>query len=331
QPAFSSLPLELFLNVLDQLVGTPTSQRPIALPPTHSTTRTLRALTLVSRDIYPIASRYLYTHSLYLDTCQRYTLFRRTLALPLGNQHPLALPYNTPTRNEPLFAAADLPRHITALFVSPQKLLAAGAAPMVRLPQVIDLCARVGSSLRRLALDLQPVYSSYSEARAFKPHVADNQIFLGMPRLEELVCSYDTMDYFVLPPPRLKRLAVTSQGLNAVQQRFCFAVASLEVLVFIQGVDMEAAHIDMLFEAYHGRHLDVVMVELEANHRCPVGMREWTDEDRVTVWEADVGYRSDEDDLLLCDNWIWANGVAGTLWGCEKRRKGASRESQMQL
>jgi hypothetical protein len=55
QRAFAILPLELFLNVLDQLVGTRNGHQPIAYAPGDPVSQALRALTLVSRNIYLVA------------------------------------------------------------------------------------------------------------------------------------------------------------------------------------------------------------------------------------------------------------------------------------
>jgi hypothetical protein len=119
--AFSKLPLELFLNVLDQLVGTTDDRHPVAYEQSNAITKTLRALTLVSRDTYLIASRYLYSNCLYLDNCTSYARFRRTLGLDLG-YHPQALQYGEAGRNDELFSEAEILRHITSIFISPAEV-----------------------------------------------------------------------------------------------------------------------------------------------------------------------------------------------------------------
>ncbi|KAF2786689.1 hypothetical protein K505DRAFT_380111 [Melanomma pulvis-pyrius CBS 109.77] len=325
QRAFSTLPIELFLNVLDQLVGTHDGCPPVAYAPSDSITKALRALTLVSRGIYPIASQYLYANCLYLDSCTSYSQFRRTLGLHLGTYHPQSLRYGQAGLNEQLFAEADILRHITSLFLSPQKTAACGGAtPMVRLPQIIDLCEVVGPTLTRLAIDLQPIYASTSEIERVKPHSSEKSVFMAMHNLEDLVCSFDVTDYFPQPPPNLKRLAITSQGTGTsdVLIKFCLGIQSLEVLFFLRDPEMEAADVDTLFEHYEGEHLDVVLVDVNANHCTPKGARDWKPEDRVTVWEVDVpkSYYGDEGDLILCDSWFWMQGVRGTLFTQEKRR-----------
>ncbi|KAJ4345817.1 uncharacterized protein N0V89_011952 [Didymosphaeria variabile] len=321
QNAFGSLPVELFLNVLDQLVGTRDGRVPVAYSPSHSATKALRALTLVSRTVYLCASRYLYASCLYLNDVTRHSYFRRTLGLDLGN-HPLALEYGQAGRNEELFREADIQRHLVSLFISPARSERCGRTPPIRLPQVIDVCLTVGSTLKRLAIDLNPVYVPASEQMVMKPYCSSHNIFLHMPNLEELICSYDTSDYFRYPPPNLKRLAMTANDIEPAHLDFYFMVSSLETLFILRPKILLARHIDELFNRYNGRHIDIVFVDVNDNHLTPKYTRDWTPEDRVTIWEADVpkSFYGDDDDLILCDNWIWEHGVYGGLWDQDKRR-----------
>ncbi|KAH7076974.1 hypothetical protein BKA63DRAFT_294064 [Paraphoma chrysanthemicola] len=329
-PKQSALPLELFLNILDQLVGTRDGTDPIAHPPANSIARTLRSLTLVSRDIYPIASRYLYSNCLYLDTCTSYARLRRTLGLNLG-YHPQAL-HGQSSRNDVLFA--DIPQHITSVFISPLKSdKDESATPMVRLPQIIDLCKTIGRTLKRLALDIQPVYTVHSEVELVKPYSSANNIFLHMPKLEELVTSYDALDCFPAPPPSLKRLAITFQELKETQLEFCFSISSLQTLVFLRPVELLSTDIDLIFSSYKGKALDVMLVDVNSNHRTPTRTRTWKDDDFVKMWEVDVptSFYGDDDELILCDNFIWTQGVRGTLWTVEKRRMASWADIQRRL
>lgn len=187
----------------------------------------------------------------------------------------------------------------------------------------LDMGLTVGATLKRLAMDLQPVYASGSEILLVKPHTATKNIFLHMPLLEELVCSYDVADYFPHPPPNLKRLAMTFQDMTETHLDFCFSTSTLETLFFLRP-ELSAGSIDELFARYRGRHLDIVLVDVNANHVTPERARDWNDDtDHVTIWEADVPksyYGDDEDDVVLCDGWMWSHGVQGTLWTQEKRR-----------
>lgn len=336
QQGFAKLPLELFLTVLDQLVGTRNGQQqPVAYEPSGIVTKTLRALTLVSRSTYLIATKYLYSHCLYLDSCTTYARFRRTLGLHLGH-HPQTLDYGEAGRNDELFAEAQVLRNITSLFVSPskvQRLIEGNYTPLVRLSQIIDLCDLIGPTLRRLALDLSPIYATPTEIEQMRPHVTENNVFIHMPHLEELIVSYDVLNYFRHPPPNLKRLAITAQELTDVEVAFCLKIPSLRMLVMMRPVNLEAKDIDIIFTAYDGKSLDTVLVDVNSNHRTPQGTRSWKDNDTVRIWELDVpvSFYGDEDDVVLCDDWIWTHGVQGTLWSQDKRRMASWEEIERRL
>lgn len=335
QSVFGTLPPELFLLVLDQLVGARDGQQPVAYERSNAITKTLRALTLVSQSTYLVASRYLYSHCLYLDSCKSYACFRRTLGLNLGN-HPQTLEYGKSGRNDKLFADANIPRYMTSLFVSPAEVQGQKGrdiAPLVRLPQIIDLCSTIGTTLKRLALDLSPIYAPPSEAVRISPHVSENNIFVHMLGLEELIISYDVLDYFRYPPPNLKRLAVTSQSLRDVEVDFCLSISSLRMFISMRPLDLEAKHVETLFNSYKGASLDVVLVDVNSNHRTPAGTQNWNHDDTVRIWEADVpvSFYGDDDEVLLCDNWIWTHGVKGTLWTQKKRRMASWEEIEKRL
>lgn len=339
--AFSSLPIELFLHVLDQLVATRDGTRPIAHAPSDSIGKTLRALAQVSRDIYPVASRYLYAYCLYLGTCTGYARFRRTLGLHLGS-HPQALGYGQAGRNEKLFLEADILRHISSVFISPYVEEVEGdIPPRVRLPQVIDLFNTIGPTLRRLVMDLEPIYAPASEVERIKPHISTNNVFGSMVSLEELVCSYDTTDYFPYPPPNLKRLAITQAGMDDPLLRFTSSIPKLQTVFILRNPDMDAMDIEQILTeapprttSPYSTPLDIVLVSVYANHRTPEATRDWTPEDTVRFWEIDVpkGYYEDvDDDMILCDSWIWEHAVRGTLFKQEKRRMKSWNQIQKEL
>ncbi|KAH6852854.1 hypothetical protein BKA58DRAFT_60767 [Alternaria rosae] len=335
QRGFASLPSELFLNILDQLVGTHNGQQPVAYAPSNTITKTLRALTLVSRNTYLIATQYLYSHCLYLDSCTTCARFRRTLGLNLG-RHPQALNYGEAGRNEGLFAEAQALRHITSIFVSPtevRRLIEGNHTPLVRLPQIIDLCNMIGPSLKRLALDLSAIYAPPSEVEQIRPHVTENRVFSHMMHLEELIVSYDVVNYFRHPPPNLKRLAITTQEMTDLEIAFCLKTPSLQTLVMMRPFNLAAKDIDTLFRSYDGRSLDVVLVDVNSNHRTPEKTRNWTGQDAVRIWEADVpiSFYGDDDDIILCDAWIWNHGVGGTLWSQDRRRMASWEDVEKRL
>lgn len=322
----TELPPEVILNVLDQLVEIPFGRRPI-FDATSPVTKTLRSLTLTSRKMHAVASRYLYCHCLYLNNCISYSCFRRTLGIELGSNHPQSLAFGQARRNEKLWSDAKVERRIQSAFISPMKTFSEHSkdtrdTPMVRLPQIIDLCSAIGATLKKLVLDMLPVYSPHSEVEKVKFTQKDTNIFLGMPNLEELIASYDVPDYFRSPPPNIKRLAVTIQDLHDIAMHFCFAVSSLQTLILLRPVELSAADINRLFSAYNGQSLDIILVDVNSNHRTPKDTRDWFVDDTVRIWEADVptSFYGDDDDLILSDNWVWTHAVQGTLWSQKHRR-----------
>ncbi|PVI02221.1 hypothetical protein DM02DRAFT_589803 [Periconia macrospinosa] len=326
--AFGPLPAELLLNVIEHLAGIHNYHKSIAYAPSNAITKALRALTLVSRTCYLLASKYLYTHCLYLHTCTNFSQLRRTLGLGSGPL-PQALRYGEAGRNDALFHAAQI--RITNAFIAPMQTQACEEIrmTMVRLPQIIDLGLTIGPTLKRLALDMNPVYATPSEIFRIKPHLATNNIFLRMPNLYELICSFDTVDCFPVPPPNLRRLAITSHGLgDEAVAGFCFAISSLEYLACIRGEDLSGRDIDDIFNRYKGHGLDVLLVDLNNNHVTPPGVRNWTEEDKVRIWEVDVptSFYGDEDDITLSDGWIWTQGVKGSLWEADRRRMRDQRD-----
>jgi hypothetical protein len=331
QRAFYVLPMELFLCVLDQLVAADDGLQPIARGPSHASTTTLRSLTLVSRTIYPIASRYLYSRCLYLDNCTNYTRIRRTLGLNLGS-HTQKLNYEAPSTNKIL--SAKIPQHITSAFISPVKTERdSKSTPLIRLPQIIDLCMTIGPTLKRLALDLQPIYAVTSDVETIRSHLSENNILLHMPNLQELIASYNVLDYFPYAPPSLKRLAITFQELRDSQVDFCFSTSSLEILVFLRPPELSSADIDVIFSSYKGKSLDIILVDVNSNHRTPRDSRTWNDDDAVRIWELDVpvSFYGDDDELVLSDNYIWTHGVSGTLWQQNKRRMASWADIERRL
>lgn len=331
------LPIEIILNVLDQLVRGPYGEQPI-FDPSHPVTKTLRAFSLTSRSMYPVASRYLYRHCLYISDCVRYACFRRTLGLDLGYDHPQSLAYGQNARLDSLWDKAEIHRHITSIFISPLGMSVVGTennryTPMARLPQIIELCSTIGVMLKRLILDTQPVYTPRSDMDIVSLTQRGTKMFLGMSNLEELVASYDVLDYFHVPPPNLRKLTITIQELHEVALRFCFSISTLHTLVLLRPPELSAADIDNLFAAYKGHSLDVILVDVNSNHRTPTDTRDWTENDKVKLWEADVptSFYGDDDALVLCDNWIWTHAVKGTLWTQKHRRMASWSEIQRRL
>jgi hypothetical protein len=114
---------------------------------------------------------------------------------------------------------------------------------------------------------------------------------------------------------------------------FCFSTSSLQTLVFLRPPELLPSDIDLIFSSYKGESLDVMLVDVNSNHRTPIGTRSWAGDDAVRIWEVDVptSFYGDEDELVLCDDYIWSHGVQGSLWCQSKRRMASWEEIQRRL
>jgi hypothetical protein len=333
QQTLSILPLELFLHVLDQLVGARDSLQPVAHRPSDTKSKTLRSLTLVSRSIHLIASKYLYAYCIHLDNHASCNLFRRTLGLDVLH-HSRASRFAKLGRNNHLFAIRETPQYITSAFISPIGTQRDGdTASPIRIRQVIDLCNMIGLTLKRLVMNLQPMCTATSDTEAVGRHFHENNMALSMPHLEELVTSHNVLDLFTVAPRSLKRLAVTLQEVNDARMKSCFSMSSLEMLVYLRPPELSAQDIDSIFSSYQGRGLDVILVDVNSNHRTPTGTRDWGDDDAIKIWEVDVptSFYGDENELVLCNDFVWTHGENGTLWNQSKRRMASWAEIRRRL
>ena len=57
-----------------------------------------------------------------------------------------------------------------------------------------------------------------------------------------------------------------------------------------RSIELAAKDIDVMFRSYNGKSLDVILVDLNSNHRTPEETRSWNDTDTVRLWEVDVTY-----------------------------------------
>jgi hypothetical protein len=324
-PSTSRLPLELLYHVLDQLVATRHGHQPIAYEPSNDITKTLRALTLVSRSIYPIASKYLYSNCLYFRSHINLGRFIRTLDLILGLAHPRTLDSGEVLRNGQLYYEAKGTQNMNSIFISfmlPDGRFQ-GSTP---LPAIIGLCQSLDTTIRRLALNFPRMH-----APAYHP----DDVLIEMPKLEELILGFHVIDYFRIPLPNLKRLIIAAPRTLDRDDVLDFVrlIPSLEVLICIRPYQMICAVIEALFSAYHGKRLDVVLVDVNSNHSTPKGTRSWTDDDVVRVWEIDVptSFYGDDNNLDLCVDYMWTHGVDGTLWNHERRRMASWAEIERRL
>ena len=331
---WSSLPVELHLHILDFLVesSTPHHQdhQPVALPPNHPTTRTLLALTRVSRIIYPLASSYLYANCLCINNEPSFARLYRTLSLH-SSADPQLSQNTEPRRDEELWKQVDVLRHVNRAFLSPAEDKTEGEecfAAMMQFPHVVDVFAIIGAQLKRLVLVLSHEHiSQMRDTNLMNPKsrlssYRNKKVFPSMPLLEEAVINFDSRYTVSSLSPQLKRLCTTVYDEFDCMPGACFSIPSLETLVLLRPKGLAAVEIDAWFYTYQGESLDVILVDVNSNHLIPWLTRNFKEDDKVRIWEVDVptSFYGDDDDIELCTTWIFEHARDGSLWETEKRR-----------
>ncbi len=235
--AFSKLPVELFLLVLDALVDCSLPpQQPVAYPPSHPTTKALLALTRVSRAIYPLASRYLYASCCYLNATN-FKRIHRTLGSHFDAYSQTA--QNTrPDYKEALWKEADVLRYMNRAYFSTRGKSPKGKYYKRPPDDILDLLLTIGTQLKTLVLNIPTLHVERHCAEA--PQLTANTslgssnnwpICLSMPLLEELVVSFNITRLMPTPPPYLQRLCITGLKREDVLFDFHHLIPSLKVVM----------------------------------------------------------------------------------------------------
>lgn len=311
---FGALPAELLLNILDQLVRRHDDRAPLAYSQSDPITKTLRSMTLVSRTVHIYSSEYLHAYCAHLDDDVKFRRFCSNLRLNVNEQ-----PHHRQTNT--IRKKIEISCNLTSTYISPIRKSSLWKVPSIRLSHIENLCRTIGQNLRRLAIDLnlEIVDLKYKGNESLGSR---QSMFKQMPNLEELICSELVLNCFPCPPPHLKKLATTCVSDEPCHLNFCFGISSLNILFLLRPQLFSAGHIDKMFRRHNGRHIDIVLVAVNIEHGTPPGTRDWQAEDAITIWEVDVpkSYYGDQEDTALCVEWMWTQGVQGTLWDQEKRK-----------
>jgi hypothetical protein len=300
------LPFELILYTIDFVAPSP--PYPIALPPSHPTTRTLSSLLRTSRAIYPAARRLLYTYSLYISTPTALC----TLHLTLSN------PKNT-----------TLLTHITSLYLSPFATSLDEDVPTTQ--TLSSLLHQLAPTLRRLIIDI-PLRSLYPDDDHTRLRPSLRDAFSALTSLE-LFCSVQDELYLdtVLYPlslnqvpvwslwPKLKTLALYNQDVR--MDKFWAGLGKLkylEAVVLTRSDGLEDLDFRREWERHCGgnknaRDANFVFVNIQAHHRLRGGLVYSEEKDKVGVWEVNVptSYYGDDDAIELCQNWVRRKTLSG--------------------
>ncbi|POR39796.1 Uncharacterized protein TPAR_00003 [Tolypocladium paradoxum] len=308
--ARARLPTELILHIMDCVL--PANPRAL-IPPSHISTKTLLALTRVSRATYRHASRLLRQRCLYLDSSRR-------LADVL-----VCMPRLVPT----LQPALSL-RHVTSLHLAPfgPSLDDQPTAIWVR-----ELFCEVCETLRRLVVQmpfssLDPLDDHLNVRRTLRDG------FEQLTKLEEFAClgEYPALsvpdghtDVWRLWPG-LKRLVLFGVPMDSHWLWWDIAtLPELEHVVLARPQHVEATNIKD--EYFHklpredrrlGRKIKVML--LDAAYEIPdLDTTRWKEIDpsakmTVEVYEVPMPFYGDETPHELVTEWAKRGALDGTLW-----------------
>ncbi|KAF2009895.1 hypothetical protein BU24DRAFT_427930 [Aaosphaeria arxii CBS 175.79] len=319
---FSVLPTELFLSVLDELIRTRSGKHPVAFPPSDQVTKTLRALTLTSKDIYPIASEYLYTHCVWLGNNKTLELFARTLGIDLPASSTGRLCYGS-LGHSSFFRETKVFSHITSMYLSPfRPHLKNIGVRISHFSTIVDLLRAVSSTIKTLYIDFQPDSASYGGLGPAKTY-PKSSVLREMHNLEELVISWDYEEWFSCPPPNVKRLAISTRNLVDGWVDWLDSTPRLEILVGLSAPGLSDDAVKNAFAKCSSDRrapLDIVFAGISWFHSPVKGDIDWKDTDPIRYWEVDipVSYYGDEKTSAMCERWIWENGLRGSLFNSDK-------------
>ena len=158
-------PLEIFLQIFDEIVKLPSGVIPVAYPPSSVVTRTLKSLMLVSKLLSLTAAQYLYSHCLLIQSESRLHKLLRTLGNGTGQ-------FEQPPR------LADIEQHMTSICLS---IRGHNRNDSERASATIELFAFIGPCLKRLVL-----------TGDFNPEDDPSNILSQLHNLEELQCSHNS-------------------------------------------------------------------------------------------------------------------------------------------
>lgn len=298
-----TLPTEILLNVLDFVA--PSAALPhIALSPNHPTTKTLIALTYTSRALLPTARRLLYTHCLYIHTSSRLKKLATSLQSLKGQDN------------------GDLLAHATSLYIRPFPVWDTIAEIDVAndIQSVLQILA---PRLRRLLVDI-PFRSVYPEddPTMIQVQTVLRTTFQELPALEEFSSIRD--EVYLQTEPGVAMESYIWSGWNQLKTLILYNVdvslpkfweglhrlQNLETVVLTRADGLGEVEMKQEWKKQFGdgeeRPLNMVLVNVEAEHITPVGSTGWNKEDKlqVRVLNVPISYYGDEDLIILCQHWI---------------------------
>lgn len=317
-PRAPRLPPELLLQVIDSVV--PSGTPHIAYPPSSIVTRTLLALTHVSRTTYAAANQNLVRHCLYIHSSESLRLVLLRLSKP--NEHTPSLP------------ALDLLPHVGSLYLAPFGRRTIDDLPTAMWVRELLTCTR--GTLRRLVIDI-PLRSVYPWGDHLNVRPTLRKAFEQLVRLEEFVSVRDELyldlhdrEEGVDEPPvwqswtRLKRLALYNVDSRPGFWHDVATMESLETLVLTRADGLEDIDFKTEYFSRTNRRLNVKWANIALDHpdQGDIPKHGWREVDkegrmRVELYDIPVSYYGDEDVIDLCQNWVKDAALRRTLWNWE--------------
>ncbi|KAM6537071.1 hypothetical protein FALCPG4_003027 [Fusarium falciforme] len=304
------LPTELLYHIIESVL--PSNPRAL-IPPSHISTKTLLALTRVSRDTYRLATRLLRERCLYIDTDRR--LADLLLCVP---------------RLVPSLPPVLSLRNITSLYLAPfgESLDDQPTAIWVR-----ELFCEVCETLRRLVVlmpfqSLDPLDDHLSIRRTLR------EGFERLHRLQEFVClgDYPALSVPDSPTdvwrlwPDLERLTLFGAPVDSHWLWWDIAtLPKLQHVILARSLNVEATNIkDEYFhklprdDAKLDRDIKIVLLDAGFVWRG-VKTDRWKQIDpkkRMTVelYDVPTSFYGDEMPRELVTTWVRRGALDGSLW-----------------
>ncbi|KAH7413466.1 hypothetical protein BKA64DRAFT_703570 [Cadophora sp. MPI-SDFR-AT-0126] len=293
------LPTEILLNIIDSIASF-TDLPEIALPRNHPITKTLVALTYTSRALLPHARRLLYTHCLYIHTENRLRKLLRSLQE--SQQH----------------AHGDLLEYASSLYLRPYPV--DGTIADLRISNdVLLLMSALAPRLRRLLVDI-PFRSVYPDEDRLGVRPVLRTAFSNLPALEEF-CSVRDELYLELGASddpgvwsgwgKLKMLVL--YNVDVATEKFwkgLYLSKNIETVVLTRCDGLNEVNMKQewknKFKKGEERPLDVLLVNVDAEHTIPLGFERWKKEDKmqVRILNVPISYYGDEDLRVICQQWV---------------------------
>ncbi|PHH85211.1 hypothetical protein CDD83_754 [Cordyceps sp. RAO-2017] len=316
----AKLPTELILHIVECVL--PANPRAL-LPASHAATKTLLALTRVSRATYQHASKLLRQRCLYLDS-------NRRLAdvLVCMSRFVPTLPPTLPLR------------HVTSLYLAP---FASSLDELATAVRTRELLCEVSETLRRLVVkipfgSLDPLDDHLNVRRTLRHG------FEQLTGLEEFAClgEYPALsvpdahtDVWRLWP-NLRRLVLFGVPLNSHWLWWDIAtLPELQHVVLARPQHVEVTNIKD--EYFHklprqdprlGRKIKVMLLDA-AYEIADLDTTRWREIDpsgnmTVEVYEVPVSFYGDETAQELVTSWVKRGALEGTLWTWSGSEAGSS-------